>query len=89
MATQRTSTSKLKRKASSQPGSSGKRIKASCNSLDGLPWKTVARPLETCLDGDDGVLDLEEVDNVEIVYENTDRGRVIKFNVCPRTMIIS
>lgn len=41
----------------------------------------MARPLETCLDGDDGVLDLEEVDNVEVVYENTDRGRVIKFNV--------
>lgn len=49
----------------------------------------MARPLETCLDGDDGVLDLEEVDNVEVVYENTDRGRVIKFNVRPRTVIIS
>ncbi|KAL4079554.1 ATP-dependent RNA helicase [Scleroderma citrinum] len=76
-----TSTSKQKRKARSQAGSSGKRIKASCISLDSLPWKTVTRPVETSLDGDDGILELEEVDNVEIVYENTDRGRVVKFNV--------
>lgn len=49
--------------------------------LDGLPWKTVSRPKETGLDGDDGILDLEEVDNVEVVYEETESGRVAKFNV--------
>lgn len=78
----------MKRKAASC-AASGKRFKASYNSLDDLPWKTVARPLETCLDGDDGVLDLEEVNNVEIVYENTYRGRVVKFNVRSRIMIMA
>lgn len=33
------------------------------------------------MDGDDGILDLEEVDDVEVVYEQTDAGRVLKFNV--------
>ena len=33
------------------------------------------------MDGDDGILDLEEVDNVEVVFEQTDTGRVVKFNV--------
>lgn len=51
------------------------------HSLDGLPWKTVSRPSETGLGGDDGILDLEEVDDVEVVYEQTDAGRVVKFNV--------
>lgn len=37
--------------------------------------------------GDDGILDLEEVDGVEVVYEDTDAGRVVKFNVSfPTTM---
>ena len=33
------------------------------------------------MDEDDGILDLEEVDNVEVVFEQTDTGRVVKFNV--------
>ena len=33
------------------------------------------------MDGDDGILDLEEVDNVEVLFEQTDTGRVVKFNV--------
>ncbi|KZP15440.1 DEAD-domain-containing protein [Athelia psychrophila] len=53
--------------------------------LDGLPWKTVSRPKETGLDGDDGILDLEEVDDVEVVYEQTESGRVAKFNVIAST----
>jgi len=48
--------------------------------LDDLPWKTVARP-NTGLDGDDGILGLEEVEGVEVIYEDTDAGRTVKFKV--------
>jgi len=48
--------------------------------LDDLPWKTVARPI-TGLDGDDDVLGLEEVEDVEVIYEDTDAGRTVKFKV--------
>lgn len=41
----------------------------------------MARPMETGLDGDDGILELEEVEGVEIVYEDTGKGRVAKFKV--------
>lgn len=34
------------------------------------------------LDVDDGILELEELDNVQVVYEDTADGRVAKFNVC-------
>ena len=46
-----------------------------------LPWKTVKRPAESGLSGDDGILELEEVEGVEVIYETTDGGRVVKFNV--------
>lgn len=71
----------LKRKAKAVPSASRKRIKTHPTSLDGLPWKAVRRPSETGLDGDDGILELEEVENVEVVYEDTEGGRVMKFNV--------
>ncbi|KAG6335504.1 hypothetical protein ID866_3576 [Astraeus odoratus] len=77
MPTKATSKSGLKRRATPKLDSSRKRIKSSCSSVDGLPWKTVTGPL----DGDDGILELEEVDDVEVVYEDTEQGRVFKFNV--------
>ena len=49
--------------------------------LENLPWKQSRRPLETGLDADDGILELEEVEGVEVVYEITDSGRVAKFRV--------
>ena len=67
----------VKRRASN---SSHPRKKAKFN-LDDLPWKSVARPDTTGLDGDDGVLELEEVDGVEVIYEDTEAGRTVKFNV--------
>lgn len=70
-----------KRKAYPQPFLAAKKVKVQYGSLDRLPWKSVARPVETGLDGDDGILELEEVDNVEIVYEDKDGGKVVKFNV--------
>ncbi|KAG2059731.1 DEAD-domain-containing protein [Suillus hirtellus] len=71
----------VKRKANAGPLVSRKRLKMQPTSLDGLPWKAVRRPSETGLDGDDGILQLEEVENVEVVYEDTEGGRVMKFNV--------
>lgn len=70
-----------KRKARPHDSSATKKIKVQHGSLDKLPWKTVARPIETGLDGDDGILELEEVDDVEVVYEERDGGKVIRFNV--------
>jgi hypothetical protein len=70
-----------KRKAHPESMSATKKVKVQHGSLDNLPWKSVARPIETGLDGDDGILELEEVDNVELVYEEKDGGKVVKFNV--------
>jgi ATP-dependent RNA helicase DDX24/MAK5 len=70
----------LKRKISTS-AFTRKKSKVQHHSLESLPWKSVSRPAETGLGGDDGILDLEEVDDVEVVYEQTDAGRVVKFNV--------
>lgn len=61
--------------------SSRKKAKFQHPTVDGLPWKAVLRPQEAGLDGDDGILELEEVDGVEVVYEDTEGGRVARFNV--------
>lgn len=60
---------------------SRKRTKIQHRNADDLPWKSVSRPSQTGLAGDDGVLELEEVEGVEVVYEETDGGKVVKFNV--------
>lgn len=58
-----------------------KKIKVRHDNADGLPWKTVSRPIDSGLDGDEGILELEEVEGVEITYEQTDQGKVARFNV--------
>ncbi|KAJ7740008.1 ATP-dependent RNA helicase [Mycena maculata] len=58
-----------------------KRAKTRHHTADALPWKVVARPVEAGMGGDDGILELEEVDDVEVVYEDTEGGRVVTFNV--------
>ncbi|KAF7325815.1 ATP-dependent RNA helicase MAK5 [Mycena kentingensis (nom. inval.)] len=60
---------------------SRKRVKTSHGNSESLPWKKVVRPLQTGMADDDGILELEEVENVQVVYEETDGGRVVKFNV--------
>jgi ATP-dependent RNA helicase DDX24/MAK5 len=74
--------SAIKRKLSTKLTSSRKKQKIQQRNADDLPWKTVKRPAESGLGGDDGILELEEVEGVEVVYETTDGGRVVKFNVC-------
>ena len=49
--------------------------------IDALPWRTLSH---TGTD-DDGIFELEEVDNVQVVYEETPEGRVATFRVsCSR-----
>lgn len=49
--------------------------------LDELPWQTVARPSEAGLDDYGDVLELEEVEGVDIVYEGEGDGKVARFHV--------
>ncbi|PCH35250.1 DEAD-domain-containing protein [Wolfiporia cocos MD-104 SS10] len=71
-----------KRKAKHSPSSSAKKVKTVHLTADDLPWKSVSRPKEADLgDGFDGLLELEEVEDVEVVYEETDAGRVVRFKV--------
>ena len=44
-----------------------------------LPWRTVSHDFEAGVDIDEGILELEEVDGVEVEYEATEGGRVARF----------
>ena len=71
----------LKRKETAKTSLPRKRQKILHRSADDLPWKSVSRPIEAGVGFDDGIFDFEEVEGVEVIYENTDGGRVVKFNV--------
>lgn len=71
----------LKRKGAAKVSLPRKKAKVQHRSADNLPWRPVARPFEAGIGFDDGILDFEEVEGVEVVYETTDGGRVVKFNV--------
>ncbi|KAL0071272.1 ATP-dependent RNA helicase [Marasmius tenuissimus] len=70
-----------KRKASSRSLPSKKKIKVSHANSSTLPWKKSSRPLEAGIDADDGILELEEVEGVEVFYEEGKGGRIARFNV--------
>ena len=70
-----------KRKGTKETALPRKKHKIQHRSADDLPWKVVSRPFEAGLGLDDGILDFEEVEGVEVIYETTDGGRVVKFNV--------
>jgi ATP-dependent RNA helicase DDX24/MAK5 len=72
-----------KRKAQNSSKSTRKRAKLQATAaVDRLPWKSVSHHRTAGeLDDDDGILELEEVDNVQVVYQETTEGRVAKFNV--------
>jgi hypothetical protein len=55
--------------------------------MSDLPW----RPLKGSRDVDLGedMLELEEVEDVEVVYEDTNAGRVAKFRVCQTHLAVS
>jgi ATP-dependent RNA helicase DDX24/MAK5 len=71
----------LKRKGTTKPALPRKRAKFQHRSADDLPWKSVSRPFEAGIGFDDGILDFEEVEGVEVIYETADGGRTVKFNV--------
>jgi ATP-dependent RNA helicase DDX24/MAK5 len=58
-----------------------KKRKTAHLSLEYLPWKPVVRTHTAGLDFDEGLLGLEEVDGVQVVYEQTANGRVATFQV--------
>jgi ATP-dependent RNA helicase DDX24/MAK5 len=47
--------------------------------MNDLPWRSVKGPRKTDL-GED-MLEVEEVEDVEVIYEETAAGRVAKFRV--------
>jgi ATP-dependent RNA helicase DDX24/MAK5 len=71
----------FKRKRQMFRSGANKKSRTQVNSANDLPWKSVLRPMDTGLGEDDGILELEEVEDVEVVYEKTDAGRVAKFRV--------
>ena len=61
-----------------------KTISGSLTTFDTLPWKTLSHTggFESV---DDGIFGLEEVENVQVIYEETPEGKVATFRVrCSR-----
>jgi ATP-dependent RNA helicase DDX24/MAK5 len=71
----------LKRKTKTTAGGAARKRTKTLRSVGDLPWKTIAHARDTTGEGDNGILELEEVENVEVVYENTDSGRMAVFRV--------
>ncbi|EMD35512.1 hypothetical protein CERSUDRAFT_139322 [Gelatoporia subvermispora B] len=79
------STKTGQKRKSRQPGLPRKKAKTVHQTADELAWKTVARPREADFGaGYEALLDLEEVDNVEVVYEATEAGKVVRFKAASK-----
>jgi hypothetical protein len=78
-----TSKVQTKRKLPLKANNTRKRTKL-LSSAQELPWKAVSRAYDTVYDGDDGILELDEVDGVEVVYEDTEHGKRAVFRVSHR-----
>jgi hypothetical protein len=64
---------KIRKKSKRESGSSA--------TIDALPWKTLSHAGVFGNTYEDGILEFEEVDNVQVVYEETPEGRVVTFKV--------
>lgn len=64
---------------SAKPVAAGKR-KREVDSADNLPWRRISSRLFSAGE-EDGMLELDEVSDVEVLFEETDGGRVAKFRV--------
>lgn len=74
----------LKRKLKAGAPTLRKKAKTEVLSLNDLPWKLVKSRQEAGLLNDlDGMMELEEVNDVEVVYQEGVSGRVAKFKVRP------
>ncbi|KAI0822985.1 DEAD-domain-containing protein [Trametes gibbosa] len=72
----------MKRKTKASASSIAKRVKTKHVTADDLQWKKTSQPREADLGtGLDGFLELEEVEDVDVVYEETDGGRLVRFKV--------
>ena len=58
-----------------------KKRKTTHVALDDLSWRPVVPARTAGFDLDEGLLELEEAEGVEVVYEQTANGRVAKFLV--------
>ncbi|KAI0074447.1 DEAD-domain-containing protein [Panus rudis PR-1116 ss-1] len=80
---------KLSSKRKSHPSAFTSRKKpktAHIRSATDLPWKSVPTTTEAGLEtGFDGILELEEVEDVEVVYEETEGGKVARFKVVEKS----
>lgn len=73
----------LKRKATGAASAASKKAKTAHVTINELPWKTVKSKQEAGLPSEmEGLMELEEVEGVEVVYEENAGGRVAKFKVC-------
>ena len=61
-----------------------KKRKVQIDSVDKLAWKKVSRPKVSGFEGDDGIIELEEIDGVDVVFEEKETGRVARFEVSVR-----
>ncbi|CAG7847725.1 ATP-dependent RNA helicase MAK5 [Serendipita indica DSM 11827] len=52
--------------------------------IDDLDWRVVDRPISAGIDEEGGMLMLEEVEDVEVYYEETPKGKVAKFRQASR-----
>ena len=82
MTTKPATAKNAKRKAGAVLPASRKKTKTQHLSPDELPWKVV-NTQKTAGSSNifDGIMELEEVEGVEVVYEGTQSGRVAKFKV--------
>ncbi|KAI0356068.1 DEAD-domain-containing protein [Trametes cingulata] len=72
----------VKRKTKPSASSIAKRVKTKHVTADDLQWKKTSKPREADLGtGLEGFLDLEEVEDVDVVYEETEAGTVARFKV--------
>ncbi len=70
-----------KRRNGSLTSHPSKKRKTAHVSLDNLSWRPVARAHTAGIEFDEGLVELEEVEDVQLVYEQTANGRVAKFLV--------
>ena len=70
-----------KRRNGSPTSHLSKKRKTAHVSLDNLSWRPVAHAHTAGIELDEGLLDLEEVEGVQVEYEQTANGRVAKFLV--------
>lgn len=84
----RTSAKSLKRKVKPGVTAARKKTKTEHLTANDLPWKMVKSRQEAGLHTElEGMMELEEVDGVEVVYEEGSAGRVATFRVS-RTIVL-